>query len=147
VAIENPSSATAHKLRYRVLPGKYGVCKLAPGAAMPSWPVSSTKFFSITRTSEELSIVCSEDTIPSDLKGTTRWTCLKIEGPFAFTQTGILTSFVGPLSSHSIPIFVIATFDTDYVLIPEEFSSTAHRVLAECGHQLVGISESLNPSG
>jgi hypothetical protein len=130
-------AVAVQKLPYRVLPGRFAICKLPAKAAVPSWVRRSAEFLSITRTPEELSIVCSESRISDDVHAATGWTCLKLQGPFPFTQTGVLTSFVAPLSANGIPIFVVATFNTDYVLIPEEFSAAAFRALSEAGHELV----------
>ena len=66
-----------------------------------------------------------------------RWMCLKLEGPFPFSQTGVLLSFIEPLSNNGIPIFAISTYDTDYILIPEEHSSRAADLLREAGHELL----------
>jgi hypothetical protein len=62
--------------------------------------------------------------------------CLKLEGPFPFSVTGILLSFIQPLSDNAIPIFAVSTFDTDYVLIQEEFSEKALSILQQAGHEL-----------
>jgi hypothetical protein len=61
---------------------------------------------------------------------------LKLEGPFPFSQTGVLLSFIEPLSSNGIPIFAISTYDTDYVLIQEEFAGMALEMLQAAGHEL-----------
>ena len=78
--------------------------------------------------------MCSIDHLPPDLHSAQRWICLKLEGPFAFSQTGILLSFIEPLSENGIPIFAISTYDTDYVLIPEEFAAGALDLLRKAGH-------------
>jgi hypothetical protein len=65
-----------------------------------------------------------------------RWICLKLEGPFPFSQTGVLLSFIEPLSNNAIPIFAISTYDTDYVLIPEEFGKSSLDVLSAAGYVL-----------
>ncbi len=130
-------ASTQHRLRYRVVPGKHAICKLPPDAPIPNWVLDPAELISITRTTVELSIVCLETCIPAEVKAATGWLCYRLEGPFPFTQTGILTSFIGPLSAHSVPIFVVSTFDTDYVLVPEEFSQSASRLLTEAGHELV----------
>ena len=62
--------------------------------------------------------------------------CLKLEGPFPFSVTGILLSFIQPLSDNAIPIFAVSTYDTDYVLIQEEFSEKALSILQQAGHGL-----------
>ncbi len=61
---------------------------------------------------------------------------MKLEGPFPFSQTGILTSFVQPLSDRAIPIFAVSTFDTDYVLVKEAWIDKAIEILKEAGHEM-----------
>lgn len=93
-------------------------------------------FTSITRTADELSIVCPTANLPPDVHSPHRWICLKLEGPFAFSLTGVLLSFIAPLSGNGIPIFAVATFDTDYVFIQEEFEGRTLDLLQTGGHQL-----------
>ncbi|HEV2469791.1 MAG TPA: ACT domain-containing protein [Candidatus Sulfotelmatobacter sp.] len=64
-----------------------------------------------------------------------RWTCLKLQGPFPFSMTGVLLSFIEPLSRNQIPIFAISTFDTDYVLVQEEHTQAALDSLQAAGHE------------
>jgi uncharacterized protein len=127
---------TRRKLTFRRLPGFYAIARLAPDAAIPAW-ASTGEFTSITRTLDEFSIVCTVENLPPDLHSQPRWTCLKIAGPFPFSQTGVLLSFIEPLSTNGIPIFAISTFDTDYVLIPEEFIAVTLDTLERAGHELV----------
>lgn len=125
-----------HPLKFRQLPGPYAVVRLAADAPVPSWATRGD-FTSITRTADELSIVCPTTNLPPDLHSSHRWICLKLEGPFPFSQTGVLLSFIEPLSKNDIPIFAISTYDTDYVLIPEEHAR-ALDILREAGHDLLG---------
>jgi hypothetical protein len=122
------------QLKFRQLPGSYAIVRLAPDAAVPDWATKGD-FTSITRTTEELSIVCPNETLPPEVRSPLRWICLKLEGPFPFSQTGVLLSFIEPLSTNDIPIFAVSTFETDYVLIPEDHAQ-ALDVLREAGHQL-----------
>jgi hypothetical protein len=124
-----------HHLKFRRFPGSYAIVRLAAEAAVPAW-ASKGEFTSITRTADELSIVCPAGNLPADVPSPHRWICLKLEGPFAFSQTGVLLSFIEPLSTKDIPIFAVSTYDTDYVLIPEEFAS-AIDILRDVGHQLM----------
>jgi hypothetical protein len=94
------------------------------------------EFISTTRTTDELSIVCPAENIPAEVDPGPRWICLKLEGPFPFSQTGVLLSFIEPLSNHAIPIFATSTYDTDYVLIPLEHADRAVHLLREAGHEL-----------
>ena len=96
----------------------------------------SRAFCSVTRTGDELSIVCAEQLVPASVKTERGWRCLKLEGPFPFAQTGVLVSFLSPLSQRAIPIFAMSTFDTDYVLIKEANEPSALQALAEAGHEL-----------
>ena len=125
------------KLRFRRLTSLYAVVRLAPNAGVPEWATLGS-FTSVTRTAEELSIVCPVENLPPDVETQHRWTCLKLEGPFPFSLTGVLLSFIHPLSSNGIPIFAISTYDTDYVLIPEEWSGMAMNELQQAGHELLG---------
>jgi uncharacterized protein len=128
--------ADDHKLAFRVLSGLYAIVRLNADSAVPEWAANGG-FTSITRTAEELSIVCPVENVPADVNTQHRWTCLKLEGPFPFSLTGVLLSFIEPLSSNRIPIFAISTFDTDYVLVQEEYSGAAVETLGAAGHSLL----------
>jgi len=123
------------QLKFRRLPGPYAIIRFAPGAAVPGW-ITEGDFTSITRTAEELSIVCPAENLPADVHSPHRWVCLKLEGPIPFSQTGVLLSFIAPLSNAGVPIFAISTYDTDYVLVQEEFAGLAFSELQQAGHEL-----------
>lgn len=93
-------------------------------------------FFSITSTADELSIVCPAAQVPDKVQHDGGWQCFKLIGPFPFGETGILTSFIQPLSDNGVPIFAISTFDTDYVLVKEEWVGHSLSLLQDAGHQL-----------
>jgi hypothetical protein len=131
----------SQQLKFRWLPGPYAIVRLAPEAPVLAWATQGD-FTSITRTAEELSIVCPSENLPRDLDSPHRWICLKLEGPFPFSQTGVLLSFIEPLSKNEIPIFAISTYDTDYVLIQEEWAGAAISALQAAGHELWPRDES-----
>ena len=124
------------KLTFRQLKNSYGIVRLAPDAPVPEWATKGN-FTSISRTPEELSIVCPIENLPAAVSSPHRWTCLKLEGPFAFSLTGVLLSFIQPLSTGGIPIFAISTHDTDYVFVQEEFADRALNALRDAGHELL----------
>jgi Uncharacterized conserved protein len=103
-------------LTMKLLKEKYGVCRLNKTELIPEWAKNSD-FFSITKTSDELSIVCFEDSIPNDIKCEKDWRVLKIEGPLDFSLIGILASISTILAQKGISIFAISTYDTDYILV------------------------------
>jgi len=136
---EDPSKKRI-ELRFRRLPGQFAVSRLPPDAAVPAWALTG-RLTSITRTGEELSIVCPAENLAADVKSQSPWICFKLEGPFAFSLTGILASFINPLSQNGVPIFAISTFDTDYVLIQHEFLGAAEGFLRNAGHELLSGKE------
>ena len=123
-----------HRLKFSRVSGSFAVCRLSPNASVPDWATQGN-IFSVTRTSDELSVVCLEVQVPRDIQHENDWACLKLEGPFPFAETGILISFVQPLSDCAIPIFAISTFDTDYVLVKNPWLEKSLTILKESGHQ------------
>jgi uncharacterized protein len=129
----NPNRLT---LKFHTLSGLYAVVRQSADAPLPTWAAHGA-FTSITRTADELSIVCPAENLPNEIGPDLRWVCLKLEGPFDFSLTGVLLSFISPLSGNGVPIFAISTFDTDYVLIPQEHAARATELLQQAGHQLM----------
>ena len=122
-------------LKYSFVPGQFAVCRLPVERPIPEW-VFRGAFHSVTRTSDELSIVCPAENIPAGVEVDAPWTCFKLAGPFPLQAVGILASFIDPLADHGIAALTIATFETDYVFIREEFVGYAIEVLREAGYEL-----------
>lgn len=124
-------------LRYEWLEDELAVCRLDPMFPVPEW-LPANGFTTVTRTVEELSIVCAAAAVPSEVKKETGWTALKVLGPLPFDAVGILRRFAAPLADAGIPIIAIGTFDTDYVLIRQPQRAAADAVLAAAG--LIAVS-------
>jgi hypothetical protein len=92
---------------------------------------------SVTRTADELSIVCSFNQAPAAAMCEGPWKCFKLRGPFPFSLTGVLASFIDPLAVNEVPIFAISTFDTDYVLVKEADAAKALKALEAAGHEFI----------
>ena len=116
-----------------VLEGTYAVCRLSPDASIPAWATAGP-FVSITRTAEELSIVCPDRDIPSDVPTERPWRGIRLAGPLDFSLTGVIASLVQPLADAELPIFVISTFESDYVLIRSSDLGRAADILEDAGH-------------
>lgn len=120
--------------RFSILPGEWAVARLAPDASSPPWALAPAAFCAITRTADELSIVAPAAAVPAGIRAEGGWTILRLQGPFAFDQTGILASFAAPLAEAGIGIFATSTFDTDYLLIKTSQMPAAIAALLAAGH-------------
>ncbi|MEI8301264.1 MAG: ACT domain-containing protein [Chlamydiota bacterium] len=115
-----------------LLTGDLSVCQMNAKDPIPSW-ASSSKFFSITRTEDELSVVCSSDCVPDEIKCEKDWIAYKVVGPLDFGLTGILASIAKPLAEANISIFAISTYDTDYILIKKAHQADSIEALKNAG--------------
>ena len=111
------------------------VCGLAGDAVVPEWATRGA-FHAIVRSPGELTLVCDAALVPSEVKAQTGWRCFGLKGPIPFTETGVLSSLAVPLAKAGIGIFVISTFDTDYLLVPGPRFEEAKRVLSAAGHRV-----------
>ena len=128
-------SVSKRRFNLTVLPDALAVVRLAAGANLPTWSAQGA-FFSVTRTSDELSIVCSARQVPAGVAAQTGWRALKVAGPFALSEVGVLAALAEPLAKANVSIFVISTFDTDYLLVAETQLAAAIAALREAGHQI-----------
>ena len=122
--------------RLRVRTGALAVCRLAPDAAVPGW--AAGPFVSVTRTPEELSVVCDEAGVPDGVRAERGWRALEIEGPIDFNLTGVLAGLTVPLADAGISVFVMSTFDTDWLLVREPQLPDALTVLRRAGCAVQG---------
>jgi len=120
-------------IRLSILGSTLAVCRLAADDAFPAW-LSARGFVSVTRTADELSVVCAADAVPANVRCEAGWRALAVEGPLDFGVTGILASIAAPLAEAGISIFAISTFDTDYVLVKAERLGDAVEALRRAGH-------------
>ncbi|MBW1730901.1 MAG: ACT domain-containing protein [Deltaproteobacteria bacterium] len=117
------------------LRGEFGICRHGSSAEIPAWAKESG-FFSITRTPEELSVVCSAACIPRKVRAERGWRCLKVEGPLDFGETGVVLSLAEPLARAGVSIFVVSTYETDYLLVRGRDLKAAVKVLRLAGHKV-----------
>lgn len=123
-------------LTVSVLDGNFGVCRLASASEIPEWALESD-FYSITKTSDELSIVCSEAAVPENVICERGWKGLKVDGPLDFGLTGILAGISAVLAGKEVSIFAVSTYDTDYVLVRNKDLETAVEALEEAGYVIL----------
>lgn len=124
------------KLTLQLLDNTYGVCRLDATTPIPSWG-SLDPFYTITRTEDELSIVCLESSIPEDIQCEKSWRILKVVGPLDFSLVGILSKLSGLMADARISIFAISTYDTDYILIKASDIERATQVFLAHGYDII----------
>ena len=125
----------AHMPALTVLGERLSICRLEAGEKVPAWATLGP-FFSVTRTRDELSVVCQEDAVPEGIFRERGWRALRLEGPFDLSMVGVLASVASPLAEAGASIFAVSTFDTDYVLVREEQLDLAVGTLRARGHRV-----------
>ena len=120
-----------------LIPGTYAICRLDHADALPAWATRG-RFFSTTRTPAETSIVCETAEVPTGVQSEGPWRALGVRGPLDFSLKGILASLATPLAEADVSIFVISTYDTDYVLVREPDVDRAVSALRDAGHHVSG---------
>jgi len=121
------------RLQLSILPETFAIVGLPASADIPAWATQGP-FFSITRTSEELSIMVEEYRVPGGYQSQGGWRVIKVHGPFMLSEVGVLASLVGPLAAARVSVLTIATFDTDYLLVASESLAAAVSALERAGH-------------
>jgi len=120
-----------------LLSGSYSVCRLASGLPVPAW-AEKGDLVSITRTAEELSIVCPQDQVPGGVRCERDFRALKIRGPLDFSLVGVLAGLAGPLAEAGLSLFAVSTYDTDFILVKQDDLGRAAEVLIREGHNILG---------
>jgi uncharacterized protein len=122
-----------HKLTLAVFPKHFAICRLHPDGYIPPWALLG-EFVSLTRTSAELSIICPQDNVPDDALAERNWRCIKVDGPFDFSVSGVHASLALPLAEENISLLSVATYDTDHLLVKDEDLERTMQTLARAGH-------------
>jgi hypothetical protein len=118
------------KLNLSILEGLFTIHRFPPNNEIPK-QVYKGQFYSISKTNEEISVVCSSSIILNSEKSETGWSCIKVIGPLDFSLTGILSDISAVLAKAKISIFAISTFDTDYLLVKSEKLQAAKKALKQ----------------
>lgn len=108
----------------------------APWSAVPAW--ARGRFVTVSRTTTELSIVCAQDSVPGDVQHDRDKLALGIVGTIPMTTIGVLASLCGALAAAEVPVFVISSYDTDYLLVSADRYGAARRALESLGHRVTG---------
>lgn len=122
--------------RFKIHPQRMAIARLESQAPVPDW--ASGAFVSITRTPGELSIICAQRHVPEKVIHERDKIALFIEGTVPMTAVGIIASLSRALADAKVPIFVIATYDTDWILVGADRLAAARGALESLGHSVQG---------
>src|SRR5580692_4314094 len=125
--------ASTRRFELTLLPERFAISRLAADAPIPNWATQG-RFFSVTRTGDELSIVCELALVPVGVQSQSGWRVFKVHGPFVLSEIGVLSALAGPLAKARISLFAVSTFDTDYLLVASATLSAAIAALEQAGH-------------
>lgn len=123
-----------------ILPGPVAICQLRARAPFPKWIHRATAFLSITRTADELTIVCDESIVPSSVTAERGYRVLRVRGPLPLDMVGVTAALTSPLATAGVPVVTLATYDTDYLLVHSKHLSHARWALETVGHSVFDTS-------
>ncbi|MGH9741917.1 MAG: ACT domain-containing protein [Candidatus Acidiferrum sp.] len=126
-------SLSLRHFQLSLLPESFAIVGLPARTELPPWATQG-RFFSVTRTSDELSVVVEESLVPAGVQSQAGWRIIKVHGPFVLSEIGVLASLAGPLAAARISVFVLSTFDTDYLLVAGDSLAAAVSTLERAGH-------------
>jgi hypothetical protein len=132
--LERNTPPQQKRLSLRLLNTRLSICRLGPSEPIPDWAWSRGEFTSVTRTADELSVVCAESAVPPGTQCETGWRIFQIEGPLESALTGILVSVAKPLADAGVAIFAVSSYDTDYVMVKEASVKKSVSALTAAGH-------------
>ena len=132
---EGKSPVTVEGIRLLSVPGLFAVCKLATGSPIPTWATTGD-LFSVTRTADELSVVCRQEVVPEGVTCERDWCCLRVAGTMPFTLVGVLASLTTPIARAGVGVFAFSTYDTDYLLVKTGEMHKAVAALRADGHEV-----------
>jgi putative acetyltransferase len=128
-----PPRPPALRLRLLEVVGAFAVCRLPAGSPVPPWATVGD-LFSVTRTVDEVSVVCHERFVPDGVTVERAWRCLRVAGAMPFTAVGVLAALTTPLAGAGVGVFAVSTYDTDYLFVKEADFSNAVAALRAAGH-------------
>lgn len=111
------------------------ICRLDAAADIPAW-ATRRAFFSITRTANELSVICQAAVVPPDVRAERDWRIMSLRGPLDFSLVGVMLALASPLAQAGISIMPVATYDTDHLLVRASRLDEAVTCLRAAGHHV-----------
>lgn len=120
-----------------VLPAPVAICRLSPDTPVPAWAWEAPQFLTISRTAQELSITADDTVVPAGIPAQRGYRALKVRGTQSFGLVGIVLQIMEPLAQAGLPVSVVSTHDTDYILVKGADLGQAIHALEVAGHHVV----------
>ena len=118
-------------IEIRKLDGEFSICKIDNVEQVDF----SREFVFLSKTDDEISLVCESAYIPSYVKSSkAAWRGLKISGKLDFDMIGVIAKITNILAKAEISVFVVSTYDTDYFFISDENFNAGVRTLTDNGY-------------
>jgi hypothetical protein len=121
---------------FRVHPERLAIARLDRSAAFPAWAQGG--FVNLARTADEVSVVCSQAHVPAAVRHERDRVALGIVGVVEMTTIGVLAALCGALARAQVSVFVISTYDTDWLIVRAEQFAAARAALEAAGHRIEG---------
>ena len=119
------------ELEIKVIDQDFSICK-PENLSQIKW---EEDYFFIGKTDEELSLVCSTESVPDNtLSRDDGWKAFRIQGVLDFSLIGILSRITTLLADNKIGVFAISTYNTDYILTKKENFEDTLRVISDNGY-------------
>lgn len=118
------------KLNLSILSDFFTIHRLPSNSKIPN-QVYQSPFYSISKSEEEMSVVCSYSVHLDSDGSEAGWSCIKLLGPLDFSLPGIIAEISAVLAKAEIGIFIISTFDTDYILVKSVELEAAKKALQQ----------------
>jgi hypothetical protein len=131
------TAASAPVWRLRPIDEQLCILRLDPGEAVPSWVWDAGEFISVTRTDDELSIICSADASGEAEDVVGPYVAFAVDQQLDFGLTGVLSTLLDPISAAEISILAMSTYDTDWILVPADQADEAIGAWRRRGHTVL----------
>ena len=124
-------------LRFQLRKEHFCIHRLPPDHPVDIERLRTAPWYSITRTEDELSVVAPEGIDPGPAEREPGWSCLQIAGTLDFSLIGIIADVARVLADAGVALFVVSTYNTDYILVKSVDIKTAVRALSDAGHEIL----------
>lgn len=122
---------TDNTIQLEWIPGRFAVIQLPANAPIPMWVLDIDGFTNITRTRNELSIVCQEQYIPKNIEADSGWLALCLTEPVSITEIGLVAKLTSTLADAGVSLFAISTYENDILLIKSSDTIATRQALGQ----------------